>query len=183
MRGGVSDDHDLAACGRLGDRLADQGSDVLGPHDFDGGRRRQRPGVPASLGERIEQAPRERLAALLVGDLSRPEAPRGGSSGNDVLVDVEIAEPLRDLFPDLVSATASSPAGAEKAGQPQPESYFASESNSSAPQPAHRYVPGSKTWSYSPLNGASVPLSRRTRYSSGVNSSRHSCSVFSTFAT
>ena len=29
------------------------------------------------------------------------------------------------------SSTASSPAGAEKAGQPQPESYFASESNSS----------------------------------------------------
>ena len=33
---------------------------------------------------------------------------------------------------------ASAPAGAEKAGQPQPESYFASERKSSAPQPAQR---------------------------------------------
>src|SRR6476660_9817666 len=106
MRGGVSDDDDVAAPGRLGNGLADQRSDVFGPYDFDGGRRRKRPGVPASLGERIEQAPRERLAALLVGDFSRLEATRGGSSGDDVLVDVEIAEPLRDLFPDLVSARA-----------------------------------------------------------------------------
>ena len=51
-----------------------------------------------------------------------------------------------------------------------------------APQPAQRYVPGSKTWSYSPLNGASVPFSRRTWYCSGVSSARHSCSDFSTFA-
>src|SRR5437762_13338487 len=102
----MSDDHDLAACSRLGNRLADQRSDVLGPYDFDRGRRPQRPGVPASLGERIEQAPHVRLATLLVGDLSRLEAPRGGSSGDDVLVDVEIAEPFRDLFPDLVSARA-----------------------------------------------------------------------------
>src|SRR6476646_7904901 len=106
MRGGVSDDDDVAAPGRLGNGLADQRSDVFGPYDFDGGRRRKRPGVPASLGERIEQAPRVRLAALLVGDFSRLEASRGGSSGDDVLVDVEIAEPLRDLFPDLVSARA-----------------------------------------------------------------------------
>src|SRR6476661_4728102 len=106
MRGGVSDDDDVAAPGRLGNGLADQRSDVFGPYDFDGGRRRKRPGIPAALGERIEQAPRERLAALLVGDFSRLEASRGGSSGDDVLVDVEIAEPLRDLFPDLVSARA-----------------------------------------------------------------------------
>src|SRR6187551_2752198 len=102
----MSHDHDVAASGRLGNGLADQRSDVLGTYDFDGGRRRQSPGVPASLGERVEQAPRERPAALLVGDLSRLEAPRGGSSGDDVLVDVQIAEPLRDLFPDLFSARA-----------------------------------------------------------------------------
>jgi hypothetical protein len=35
------------------------------------------------------------------------------------------------------SSIASWLAGAEKAGQPQPESYFASEAKSSAPQPAH----------------------------------------------
>ena len=80
------------------------------------------------------------------------------------------------------SSSAFSPAGAEKAGQPQPESYFDSDSNSSAPQPAQRYVPGSKTWSYSPLNGASVPFWRRTWYCSGVSSARHSCSDFSILA-
>src|SRR6478609_4192899 len=102
----MSDDHHLAACGRLGNGLADQCSDVLGPYDFDGGRRRQGPGIPAALGERIEQAPRERSAALFVGDFARLEASRGGSSGDDVLVDVEIAEPLRDLLPDPFSARA-----------------------------------------------------------------------------
>src|SRR6185503_10758381 len=76
---------------------------------------------------------------------------------------------------------ASPLAGAEKAGQPQPESYLASELNSSAPQPAQRYVPASKTWSYSPENGASVPFSRSTRYCSGSSSARHSASVFWTF--
>ena len=34
------------------------------------------------------------------------------------------------------SSTTSSPAGAENAGQPQPESYFASDVKSSVPQPA-----------------------------------------------
>ena len=65
------------------------------------------------------------------------------------------------------SSIASSPAGAENAGQPQPESYFVSDSKRVVPQPAQTYVPGSNVWSYSPLNGASVPFSRRTRYCSG----------------
>src|SRR6266404_1929434 len=43
------------------------------------------------------------------------------------------------------------------------------------------YVPGSKTWSYSPVNGASVPFWRRTRYCSGSSSARHCSSVFSIF--
>ena len=55
--------------------------------------------------------------------------------------------------------------------------------NSSAPQPAQRYVPGSKTWSYSPVNGRSVPFSRSTRYCSGVSSARHCSSVFLIFST
>src|SRR5918911_5308764 len=37
-------------------------------------------------------------------------------------------------------------------------------------------------WSYSPLNGLSVPFSRRTWYCSGVSSRRHSSWVFLTFA-
>src|SRR5215210_1428716 len=76
------------------------------------------------------------------------------------------------------SSIASPAAGAENAGQPQPESYFASEAKSSAPQPAQRYVPSSKVWSYSPVNGRSVPFSRRTLYCSGVSSARHCSSVF-----
>src|ERR1051325_8406848 len=75
------------------------------------------------------------------------------------------------------SSMASSDAGAENAGQPQPESYFVSDWNSSAPPPAHRRWRGSNVWSYSPLNGRSVPFSRRTRYCSGLSSARHSASV------
>jgi len=74
-------------------------------------------------------------------------------------------------------------AGAEKAGQPHPESYFASDAKSSAPQPAQWYVPGSNVWSYSPLNGASVPFSRRTRYCSDDSSCRHCSFDFSIFST
>src|SRR3954464_13150724 len=76
------------------------------------------------------------------------------------------------------SSTASADEGAENAGQPHPESYFVSDVNSSAPQPAQWYVPGSKTWSYSPENGASVPFWRRIRYCSASSSARHSASVF-----
>src|SRR5689334_137608 len=79
------------------------------------------------------------------------------------------------------SSTASALAGAKNAGQPQPESYFVSERNSSVPQPAQRYVPSSKTWSYSPENGRSVPFSRSTWYCSGDSSARHSASDFWTF--
>src|SRR2546426_6124225 len=42
-------------------------------------------------------------------------------------------------------------------------------------------MPGSKVWSYSPVNGASVPFSRSTRYCSGESSARHCSSVFWTF--
>ena len=43
--------------------------------------------------------------------------------------------------------------------------------------------PGSKTWSYSPVNGRSVPFSRSTWYCSGVSSARHCSSVFLIFST
>src|SRR5919204_1703578 len=79
------------------------------------------------------------------------------------------------------SSIASALEGAKNAAQPQPESYFVSEVKSSAPHPEQRYVPGSKTWSYSPEKGASVPFSRRTWNCSGVSSARHSASVFWTF--
>src|ERR1017187_5009669 len=68
--------------------------------------------------------------------------------------------------------------GWENLGQPQPESNFESDRNNSCPQAAHLYTPGVVTPSYSPVNGRSVPFSRRTRYCSGVSSLRHSSSVF-----
>ena len=64
-----------------------------------------------------------------------------------------------------------------KLGQPVPESNFAPELNSSAPQAAHRNVPWSFVTAYSWLNGGSVPCSRSTWYCSGVRISRHSSSV------
>ncbi len=59
-------------------------------------------------------------------------------------------------------ATASGFAGAKKLGQPVPDSYFASDRNSSVPQPAQRYVPGRCSSHRAPLKARSVPFSRRT---------------------
>src|SRR5205085_11289921 len=76
------------------------------------------------------------------------------------------------------SSTWSSAAGAVKLGQPQPESNLASDSNSVWPQPAQTYVPFRCSCSYSPENGRSVAFSRSTAYCIGVNSLRHSASLF-----
>src|SRR5258708_14706517 len=78
------------------------------------------------------------------------------------------------------SSTWPSAAGCVKLGQPQPESNLASDSNSVCPQPAQIYVPGVCSCSYSPENGRSVAFSRSTAYCIGVNSLRHSASLFST---
>ena len=77
-------------------------------------------------------------------------------------------------------ATASGSAGAKKLGQPVPDSNFASERNSSAPQPAQRYVPERCSSHSAPVNARSVPFSRSTRYCSGVSSARHSASDLAT---
>src|SRR3954465_1436105 len=79
-------------------------------------------------------------------------------------------------------STASATAGSVKLGQPVPESNFASEENSSAPQAAQRYVPVSFEKLYLPVNGGSVPWRRMTSYCSGVSSLAHSSSDFSTLA-
>src|SRR3954453_6224102 len=73
-------------------------------------------------------------------------------------------------------------AGSVKLGQPVPESNFVLELNSSLPHAAQRYIPSSFECTYLPVNGGSVPCRRMTSYSSGVSSWRHSCSLFSTFA-
>src|SRR3954447_1049451 len=79
-------------------------------------------------------------------------------------------------------STASSPAGLKKLGQPVADSNLASDSNSSAPQPAHRNVPPPFSSLYSFDQGRSVPLRRRISYCSGVSSRRHSSSVLFTLA-
>src|SRR5262245_57210271 len=79
------------------------------------------------------------------------------------------------------SLTASVAAGAQKLGQPVPESNFLSDANSGAPQHTHLNVPSR----FSRLSGCekagSVPCWRVTRYSSGVSSFRHSSSVLVIF--
>src|SRR5450755_3641081 len=88
-------------------------------------------------------------------------------------------------MPKVLSSWAStftSAAGWKKLGQPHPASNFESDKNSSFPHAAHLYTPGVVTPSYSPVKGRSVPFSRSTRYCSGVNSLRHSSSVFLIFS-
>ena len=67
-------------------------------------------------------------------------------------------------------------------GQPVPESNFVSELNSSLPQAPQRYMPSAFECVYAPVNGGSVPFSRRMWKRSGGSSSRHSCSVFAIFS-
>src|SRR5439155_2643713 len=66
--------------------------------------RAERPGISASLGERLEEATRERLAPLLAGDVSRFQTALGRCPRDDIFVQVEIAEPLRDQLSDLIAA-------------------------------------------------------------------------------
>ena len=65
-----------------------------------------------------------------------------------------------------------------KLGQPVPESNFASDANSAAPQPAQVYMPGVFSLTYGPVKARSVPALRRISYCSGVSEARHSSSVF-----
>src|SRR5215472_758202 len=81
-----------------------------------------------------------------------------------------------------ISTIASLSAGAKKLGHPQWESNFSLDRNSSAPHARHLYTPSVLASVYSPVQGASVPASRSTRYSSGPSFSRHSASVRSTLS-
>ena len=75
---------------------------------------------------------------------------------------------LRSSF----SSTLSFRAGAQKLGQPVPESYFVSEANRSRPQTTQRYTPGSWLFQYSPVKGRSVPLLMQTSYCDGESCCR-----------
>jgi hypothetical protein len=72
------------------------------------------------------------------------------------------------------SVTAFFEIGAQKLGQPVPDSNLVSELNSSWPQPAHTYVPWAWLFQSSPVNARSVPFSRRTLYCMGVSICFHS---------
>lgn len=61
-----------------------------------------------------------------------------------------------------------------------PESNFASLLNSSSPQAAQVYTPGTWSSQYLPVKARSVPACRRMRYSSAVREAFHSASVFTT---
>src|SRR3989441_9228766 len=62
--------------------------------------------------------------------------------------------------------------GAQKLGQPVPESYFVSEANRSRPQTTQMYTPGSWLFQYSPVKGRSVPLLMQTSYYNGESCCR-----------
>src|ERR1700756_5633077 len=68
--------------------------------------------------------------------------------------------------------------GAQKLGQPVPESNLVSDVNKGAPQPKQWYVPGSLVFQYLPVKARSVPAWRVTWYCSGVNCACHSASLF-----
>ena len=84
---------------------------------------------------------------------------------------------LRSSF----SLTLSLFRGAQKLGQPVPDSNLASELNSSLPQQTHLYFPDSSLWTYSPENGRSVPFFLVTPNCIGVSCFFHSSSVLLTF--
>jgi len=67
----------------------------------------------------------------------------------------------------------------KKLGQPDPDSNFVSDEKSGVPHAAHTYVPASLFSSSSPVNGASVPFSRRILYCSGVSRFSQSASDMS----
>src|SRR5579871_1174390 len=75
----------------------------------------------------------------------------------------------------------SGAAGAQKLGQPVPESNFSSDRNSAVEQHTHRYNPASWLFQYRPVNARSVPARRATANSSGVRAAFHSASLFIVF--
>src|ERR1700681_1838689 len=70
--------------------------------------------------------------------------------------------------------------GCVKDGQPVCDSNFSDESKRTVSQQRQEYIPGSKRLHISELKARSVPACRVTWYSSSLNCSRHSASVFTT---
>src|SRR5438477_3700062 len=72
------------------------------------------------------------------------------------------------------SSTAFLSIGAQKLGQPVPDSNFVSERKSSCAHPAQTYRPFAWLFQYSPVKAGSVPALRSTLYWIGVSSPFHS---------
>src|SRR5207302_5597500 len=102
VRRGVRDDHDLAACSDLLDRVADEGADSVARQLRHEGVRED--GLAAAFGEVVEQTREERFAPLFVGDRLRVDPGPLRRTVDDLLVDVEEAEPLGDEVPDVRAA-------------------------------------------------------------------------------
>src|ERR1700685_2610832 len=73
--------------------------------------------------------------------------------------------------------------GAQKLGQPVPDSNLVSELNNALLQQMQRYMPLSCRLKYSPVNALSVPSLRVTWNCNGVNCCFHSSSVLCAFLT
>src|ERR1700722_6739714 len=83
----------------------------------------------------------------------------------------------------VVSRTFSFAMGAQKLGQPVPDSNLVLESNRAVSQHMQRKTPFSWLFGFSFVYGCSVPDSRVTSNESGESCFRHSSSVFSIRAT
>src|SRR6201981_2762597 len=68
--------------------------------------------------------------------------------------------------------------GAQKLGQPVPESNLVSDVNKGAPQPTQWYVPGSLVFQYLPVKARSVPAWRVGLFCWGASCACHSASLF-----
>src|SRR5579863_3597661 len=82
-----------------------------------------------------------------------------------------------------ISVTFSEASGAQKLGQPVPESNFVSELNSALSQQMQRKIPASCKFQYLPENAISVSARRVISNAFDESSLRHSASVFTILAT
>ena len=81
-----------------------------------------------------------------------------------------------------ISRTFSCAIGAQKLGQPVPESNFVAELNSALSQQMQRKIPLSCRFQYFPVYAISVSACRVISNAPGESCFRHSSSVFTTFA-
>src|SRR5450759_5296393 len=87
------------------------------------------------------------------------------------------------MLRSLLTLTFSLAMGAQKLGQPVPESNLVAELKSAFLQHTQRKIPLACKSQYWPVKACSVPACRVTLNCPGVNCARHSASVLTTFFT